>query len=164
MKNIVQFLLIGLLAAASLLACAATTKAEGEVIAIIVPKASKLQKLDAGELSLIFLRKKLYSSEGKRIIPINLPASHNIRKRFSSHMLGSLPETQAAYWNEAYYQGITPPHVVASEDAAIRFVEITPSAIAYVDACKLSDTVKALAWIGADGDFLQQAPILNCPE
>jgi hypothetical protein len=78
--------------------------------------------------------------------------------------LGGAPETQAEYWNEAYYHGITPPHVVGSEDAAIKFVEITPSAIAYINACKLTDGVKAIAWLAYDGSMSQQSPNLNCTE
>jgi hypothetical protein len=159
-KEKIQYLLIGLLAVGSFSA----NTAENDVIAIIVPKTSKIQKLDAGELSLIFLRKKLYSGEGKRIIPINLPSGHSIRKKFSNTILGGLPETQAEYWNEAYYHGITPPHVVGSEDAAIKFVEVTPNAIAYIDACKLTEDVKTIAWISSEGSLLQQPPNLNCPE
>jgi len=160
MKNKIQYFLISLLVIASISA----DGAENDVIAIIVPKTSKFQKLDMGELSLIFLRKKLYSSEGKRIIPINLPSGHSVRKKFSNIILGGLPETQAEYWNEAYYHGITPPHVIGSEDAAIKFVEVTPNAIAYIDACKLTDAVKPIAWITPDGSLLQQPPNLNCPE
>lgn len=156
--------MICLLIIASVSATSVVKSAENETIAIIVSKTSKLQKLDAGELTLIYLRKKLYSSEGKRIIPINLPSNHVVRKQFSSVILGGLPEAQAEYWNEAYYHGITPPHVVGSEDAAIKFVEITPSAIAYVNACKLNDAVKVIVWLATDGSILQQQPNLNCPE
>lgn len=162
MKNKFQSLLIGLLAVACLSLGMRAGAAEDIVIAIIVQPISKLQKLNLGELSLIYSRKKLYSTEGKRIIPINLPSNHNVRRRFSNLVLGSLPETQAEYWNEAYYHGITPPHVVGSEDAAIRFVAITPGAIAYINACQLTDTVKVIAWIAADGSLLQQSPNLNC--
>lgn len=160
MKNIFKYCLIGLFSVVSI----SVNSADSETIAIIVSKTSKLQKLDAGELSLIYLRKKLYSSEGKRIIPINLPAGHGVRKQFSSLILGGAPETQAEYWNEAYYHGITPPHVVGSEDAAIKFVEMTPSAIAYINACKLTDAVKAIAWVASDGSMFQQSPNLNCAE
>jgi hypothetical protein len=164
MKNKFQFLLIVVLVTASIMGSILSYAAEGEAVAIIVSKTSKTQKIDKGELSLIFLRKKLYSSEGKRIIPINLPPNHTVRKQFSSIILGGLPETQAEYWNEAYYLGITPPHVIGSEDAAIKFVEVTPNAIAYINACKLTDAVKAIAWITAEGVFVLEPPDLHCPE
>ncbi len=160
MKNKFQYILIGLFVIAPILA----GSAESYAIAIIVPKTSKFQKINLGEISLIYLRKKLYSNEGKRIIPVNLPSNHSIRKQFSSLILGGSPETQAEYWNEAYYHGLSPPHVVGSEEAAIKFVEITPNAIAYINACKLTDEVKAIAWLTADGNFLLQAPNLNCTE
>jgi ABC-type phosphate transport system substrate-binding protein len=155
-----QTILIGLLLSISL----SLNAAEAGAVAIIASKTSKIQKIDAGELSLIFLRKKLYWGDGKRIIPINLPSNHIVRKLFSVSILGGLPETQAEYWNEAYYLGISPPHVITSEDGAIRFVEITPGAIAYIDACKATEAVKTVAWISSEGNLLQQAPNLNCAE
>lgn len=162
MKKILHNRLVGLFAVFCIYSN--ITHAENDVIAVITPKASKIQKLDKGELSLIYLRKKLYTSEGNRIIPINLTSSHIVRKQFNSIVLGGLPEAQSDYWNEAYYHGITPPHVVASEDAAIKFVEITPGAIAYINACKLTDSVKSVAWISASGAFLQAPPTLQCSE
>lgn len=162
MKKMLRNRLVGLFAV--LCIYANITHAESDVIAVITPKASKIQKLDKGELSLIYLRKKLYIGEGSRIIPINLTSSHVVRKQFTSIVLGGSPEAQSEYWNEAYYHGITPPHVVASEDAAIKFVEITPGAIAYINACKLTDMVKPVAWISATGIFLQSPPTMQCSE
>ena len=162
MKKMLNNQLVGLLAVFCI--CLNTAHAETDVIAVIMPKTSKIQKLEKGELSLIYLRKKLYTSEGNRIIPINLTSSHIVRKQFTSIVLGGLPEAQSEYWNEAYYHGITPPHVVASEDAAVKFVEITPGAIAYINACKLTDMVKPVAWISATGIFLQLPPTMQCSE
>jgi hypothetical protein len=139
-------------------------KANAEVLAVIVPRSHSIQQLNANELSLMFWRKKLYWADGKRIQTLNYSATSPLRLQFSLSVLKSTPENQTDYWNELYFHGISPPHVVSSQEAMLRFVADTPGAIGYIDACKLDNRVKPLAWINADHNLLTTAPELNCPE
>ncbi|MDZ4099516.1 MAG: hypothetical protein U1E13_12595, partial [Methylophilaceae bacterium] len=109
-------------------------ESESGVIAVIVPTDFGIRNLASTELSLIFLRKKLYWSNGKRMRPANLPTQHILRKQFSQRLLGSLPEAQSEYWNELYFHGTSPPHVVSSQEAMLRYVAETTGAIGYIDA------------------------------
>ena len=154
----VLLLLLGL----SLLPGAPARAAGSEVLAIIVPADLAVKRLSASELSLIFLRKKLYWPNGKRMRPANLPTQHDLRQRFSQRVLGSLPETQTEYWNEQYFHGVSPPHVVNSQEAMLRYVADTPGAIGYVDACAVDGRVRVVAWIDIDGSWLVSAPALTC--
>ncbi len=154
----VLLLLLGL----SLLPAAPAHAAESEVLAIIVPANLAVKRLSASELSLIFLRKKLYWPNAKRMRPANLPTQHDLRQRFSLRVLGSLPETQAEYWNEQYFHGVSPPHVVNSQEAMLRYVADTAGAIGYVDACAVDGRVKVVAWIDSDGSWLVSPPPLAC--
>ncbi len=131
-------------------------------IAVIVPRAEAVKMLSEAELSLIFLRKKLYWAESKRIRPVNLSTDQPIRRQFSQRILGSLPESQAEYWNVLYFHGTSPPHVVNSEEAMLRFVAETPGAIGYVSACKVDGRVSSIAWISANGRYTTLAPELDC--
>lgn len=145
---------------------AGLTQAEdrSSVIAVIVPtqeQADKL-KLTPSSLKLIYLRKQLFWPNGKRIIPVNLRSEHALRNRFSQVVLGSLPKQQIDYWNGLYFNGIQPPHSVNSEEAVIRFVTDTMSAIGYVNACAVDARVKPLLWIDGD-DISTQQPLLDCP-
>jgi len=139
-------------------------EANAEVLAVIVPHNHSIHQVDANELSLMFWRKKLYWADGKRIQTLNYSATNPLRLQFSLSILKSTPETQTDYWNGLYFHGISPPHVVSSQEAMLRFVADTPGAIGYVDACKLDDRVKPLAWINADNKVLTTAPELSCPE
>lgn len=133
------------------------------VIAVIVPaqeQADKL-KLTPSSLKLIYLRKQLFWPNGKRIIPVNLQSEHNLRNQFSQAVLGNLPKQQIDYWNGLYFNGIQPPHSVNSEEAVIRFVTDTKSAIGYVNACAADERVKTLLWIDGD-DISTQQPLLDC--
>lgn len=153
--------LILLLLGLSLLPGPALQAAEPPVLAVIVPPELAVKRLGATELSLIFLRKKLYWPNGKRMRPANLPILHDLRQRFSLRVLGSLPEAQAEYWNEQYFHGISPPHVVDSQEAMLRYVADTAGAIGYVDACAVDARVSAVAWIDAGGNWLTAPPLCD---
>ncbi len=136
---------------------------DNEILAVVVARTQTSKINSSADLALIFLRKKLYWSNGQPIQAVNLPTEHNLRRQFSASILGSLPETQTDYWNGMYYQGVSPPYVVASSEAVLRFVAETSGAIGYVEACKVDNRVKARAWILANGELTTQMPNLDCP-
>jgi hypothetical protein len=138
------------------------SESERGVIAIIVPADFVVRYLGATELSLIFLRKKLYWPSGVRMRPANLPTQHPLRKQFSQRLLGSLPEAQSEYWNELYFHGTSPPHVVNSQEAMLRYVAETNGAIGYIDACLLDTRVKAVVWVDTDGSLVDSTPSIYC--
>ncbi len=148
---------------ASILLTSFVSVATAEVLAVIVPNSHSIRQINTSELSLIFWRKKLYWADGKHIQAVNYSANNPLRLQFSQSILKSAPETQADYWNGLYFHGISPPHVVDSQEAMLRFVADITGAIGYIDACKLDNRVKALAWIDLDGNLLTNAPELNCP-
>jgi hypothetical protein len=86
----------------------------------------------------------MLASDGSRWIPLNLPSTHELRRAFSISLFKKLPEEQESYWNEQYFQGLTPPQVLASEEAVLRFVAITPGALGYVQKHSVDDRVKVL--------------------
>lgn len=146
-----------------LLARPAPAPAAEPWIAVVVPANAEAAP-DASELSLIFKRKKLYDDDGGRLQPINLPADSPIRRRFSRAVLRLTPEAMDDYWNQMYYQGVLPPHVVESEAAMIRFVAQTPHAIGYVAACLSSDAaLRVVLLIDAEGHVLPAGPVPGCP-
>lgn len=135
---------------------------EAETIAVIVPKSGNLRNSSKAELALIFWRKKLYWGNGRRIEPVNLLPESVMRRRFSQSILDSLPEDQLEYWNALYFHGTTPPHVVRSQEAMLRYVAETPGSIGYVNACQVDARVKAVAWLLADGSLTYSQPVLSC--
>lgn len=150
---------------ALLLAPAWTMAAEGDVVlAVIIPKSQNLKVAGVADLALIFWRKKLYWAEGVRMQPVNLPTANALRRQFSLKILNTLPEDQTEYWNEMYYHGVMPPHVVSSQEAVLRYVADTPGAIGYIDACKVDARVKAIYWMTAESVFTSAPASLNCPE
>jgi ABC-type phosphate transport system substrate-binding protein len=115
-----------------------------EELAIITQRSNELNTVSLEQLKLVYLRKLMLDSNGMRWIPINLPSANELRKAFSLALFNKLPDEQEAYWNEQYFQGVMPPQVLASEEAVLRFVTITPGAIGYVWLHSVDDRVRVL--------------------
>jgi len=160
--NLIRTFSAIMLAFACLLTQPISLAAEKAVIAVIVASDAPVKSISLPELKLIYWRKKTYWANGQRMHPVNLPSDHALRLQFSSSILGSLPSTQSDYWNGLYFHGISPPHVVYSDEAVIRYVQETTGSIGYVDACKADPRVKPVFWIMPNGDLSHDAPDLSC--
>lgn len=135
---------------------------DGTVLAIVVPAASTIESLDVGEVAQIFRRRRSLWPDGRRIVPVNLPADHRLRQRFSRAVLQQSPEQQAEYWNQQYFQGVLPPHVLASELAVQRFIADTPNAIGYVPYCGLAPGLRVVLRIDDSGRILDADESVDC--
>jgi hypothetical protein len=146
---------------------AAPVPAAAEPLLVIAHADHADAQLPLAELSLVYKRKKLFwPSARSRIQPANLPVRDASRRRFSRAVLGAQPEALDNYWNELYFQGIRPPHVVASAAAMLRFVAETRHALGYVPACQLQagrPQVAVLGWIDDDGSWHPGTPPDRCP-
>jgi len=81
-----------------------------------------------------------------------LPVTDPIRRNFSLTLFSMLPEEQQDYWNIQYFNGITPPKVMASEEAVLRFVSSTTGSIGYIRKQKVDNRVKVLLLITPSAD------------
>lgn len=116
----------------------------GEDIAVIIHRDAAQTTITQEKVKRIFLRKKLFWEDGKRVIPVNLPVDHALRQNFSRTILGKSPEDLNEYWNCQYFHGISPPYVLASEAAVLQFVATTPGAIGYIGDSKITGQVRVL--------------------
>ena len=132
-------------------------------LAVVVAQGFDGRPPTARELALIYKRKMLYWENGNRIYPVNLSLDSAWRRDFSLSVLKSLPDAQTQYWNNLYYHGISPPHVLLSEEAVLRFVSETKGAIGYVSACAADNRVKVIFWIDRSGVMSSVKPEFTCP-
>ncbi len=121
--------------------------AQEEAIAVIVPVTPPAIQFDLLTLRDIFLKRIAIDRRGQGIIPLNLPPDHRLRLAFSLALLGETPQNLQNYWNQRYFHGVSPPYVVNSQEAMVRFVAKTPGAIGYVAPCDVDDRVKEVALI-----------------
>ena len=139
-----------------------TAAADDEWIAVIAEPGVQ-GSLDTAALARIYRRRTQVDGEGRRYIPVNLPADHPLRRRYSRAVLGAEPEALEAYWNQQYFLGVTPPHVLGSEAAVSRFVAATPGAIGYRSACPDDGAVRVILLIDPVGALHPPGAGPACP-
>ena len=133
---------------------------EGAIAVIAAPGHGKNLRKD--DLALIYKRKKQFWADGSKVQPVNLPASSPLRREFSQAVLGASPEELEKYWNDMYFHGISPPYVLSSEEAVLRFVAETPGAIGYVPYCSTAGRANIVLVITAAGHVGEDAGGMDC--
>jgi len=111
---------------------------------IVVAKDSSIMQINIRQLEHIYRRKTRINKQGERWVPINLGVKNALRQTFSAKLFKQRPEEMEAFWNIQYFKGITPPYVVSSEEAVLRFIAHTPGAIGYIKPCHLDSRVRVL--------------------
>jgi len=139
-----------------------TSTAQAADIVIISQTDTPMAQLKQADLINIFRRKQRVSEWGQVLVPVNLPAMHPLRQAFTRIVLGRNPESMQDYWNQQYFHGISPPYVLASQEAVIRFVSKTPGAIAYVLECRVDSRTRVLLRLQVPAD-MQASFAKLCP-
>ncbi len=110
----------------------ATIAGSGDIVAVTAwePTEEVSQKI----LEKIYMKRKVLWKSGKRVVPINLPASNPTREAFTKQILKRGHRTLVEYWNGKHFNGIHPPLVLKSEEAVKRFLRKVPGSIGYIGA------------------------------
>ena len=119
--------------------------------------------LDRATLRDIFLKRIVIDNAGKALVPLNLAPDDPLRAAFSQALLGKAPDALQRFWNERYFQGVSPPYVVRSQEAMLRFIAETPGAIGYVAQCWADDRVRVVAELPVPSDLVPGIEAL-CPK
>jgi hypothetical protein len=118
-------------------------------LAVIMANGAAPTRLSPDAVALIFKRKMRISADGQQYQPVNLAASHSLRRVFSARIFGHNPEELEDYWRDMYFHGVLPPFVLASEEAVILFVASTPGGIGYVSQCLVDNRVSVVMRLGS---------------
>jgi hypothetical protein len=125
------------------------TAAAKDEIAIIVASDAAHPPLNLGILRDIYLKKIFVDSNGRPFIPVNLPPDNPLRRGLAQALFNKSSRQLQDYWNQRYFQGVTPPYVLHSQEAVVQFVAKTQGAIGYIAACRLDTRVKQVLAISA---------------
>mgnify|MGYP000332427680 CR=1 FL=1 len=117
---------------------------DAQDIAVIMSERSDINQLSVEQVRHIFLRKQHLTAQGERWIPVNLSAHNVVRQAITEQVLQLTASELERYWSEQYFSGVSPPYVLASEEAVLRFVSETPNAIGYILNCHADVGVKAV--------------------
>ena len=149
-----------LLISALMMLARAADAAQPQIAVITAPDGPQLA-LDQNTLRNVYLKKIFVDGKGQRLTPVNLPSGSPMRVAFS-HALLHMDDSQLQdYWDQQYFQGVSPPYVLGSADAVVRFVATTPGAIGYVAPCQVDASVHVVLTItlaAHQGDDLPACP------
>jgi ABC-type phosphate transport system substrate-binding protein len=125
-------------------ASASATATADDGIAVVVARQGPDLSFDRATLREIFLKRIVIDRAGRLLVPVNLAPANPLRRFFSQALLGRSPDDLQNYWNSRYFQGVSPPYVVTSQEAMLRFVAATPGAIGYVASCMVDERVRVV--------------------
>ena len=117
---------------------------DAEAIAVVVGRESFIAGVDRDVLRELFLRRQRLWPNGTAAVPVNLPADHALRDRFSRLVLGRSVRDLVAYWNARYFEGVRPPIVLPSGSAVCAYVRVEPGAIGYLPITDVDDGCRVL--------------------
>ena len=118
-----------------------SVSATADVVVIVNPANNAVITQD--DVGRLFLGKKSSFADGVSATPYYLAQGHPARDEFDKKALGKSPSQLKAYWSKLIFTGKgTPPDALGSVEDILAKVASDPSAIAYVDASKVTDKVK----------------------
>lgn len=131
---------------------------------MVIITASDTPRLtfDQSTLRDVYLKKIFVDARGQRLTPVNLPSGASLREAFAHTVLHMNDSQLQDYWNKQYFQGVSPPYVLASADAVVQFVAKTPGAIGYVAACQVNASVRVVMTVTLPSKPSDEPPA--CPE
>ena len=111
--------------------------------AVVVNANSELSKLSKKQIKDIFLMKRHFV-KGKKMIPVNISASSDLRLSFEKKILKTNRDKLNRYWVKKHFQGISPPTVQSSDKAMSLFVKNVKGAIGYLPRDIVDSGLKVL--------------------
>ena len=124
-----------------------SSNAIADKLFIIGNKSSFNTMMTIKEIKVIYLMQKKNMSDGRKILPINLPTDDLIRNVFSHAIFDKDAVSLADYWNRIAFRGIKPPLIQSSEKSVELFVSRVKGAIGYITVAPKNDHVFILAKI-----------------
>jgi ABC-type phosphate transport system substrate-binding protein len=110
-----------------------------EEFKVIVHPGIAGQKIKRKDLAAVYLKTVTRWNDGRTAMPVDQPASAEVRKRFSEQILGLTVVLASQYWLKQMTSGTRgasrmPPPVKDSNAAVVAYVKSNPGAVGYVSA------------------------------
>ena len=139
-----------------------SSRAASSQMAIITAPDTPRLAFNPYTLRNIYLKKIFVDGHCQRLTPVNLPSGALLREAFAHTILHMDDGQLQDYWDKQYFQGVSPPYVLASPDAVVQFVAKTPGAIGYVAACQVDATVRVVMTVTLPSTPSDELPA--CPQ
>jgi ABC-type phosphate transport system substrate-binding protein len=118
--------------------------ASADVVAVVSAK-SAVKALTPSQVADIFLGRVSRFPNGVLAVPIDLRDGSPERDEFYAKITGKTPSQIKAYWSKIIFTGRgQPPKAVPTELDVKKIIAADDTAIGYIDASLLDDSVRAL--------------------
>jgi ABC-type phosphate transport system substrate-binding protein len=118
--------------------------ASADVVAVVSAK-SAVKALTSSQVADIFLGRVSRFPNGVLAVPIDLRDGSPERDQFYAKITGKTPAQVKAYWSKIIFTGRgQPPKAVPTELDVKKIIAADATAIGYIDASLLDDSVRAL--------------------
>jgi hypothetical protein len=108
-------------------------------VAVVVGVDSPIHDLTRDVLREVYMRRRRVWPDGRRVMPVNLPADDPLRTTFSASVLGRRPSELVGYWNRLYFEGIRPPLVLRSPEAICAYLASEPGGVGYMPSDQVDE-------------------------
>ena len=136
--------------AALLLAIAARSAAfaaEPVRLIVIVPSSQSVRNLSSGDLRRIYIGEMTRWPDGRRIVPVMMPARSRESEAFLKHLVRMSAIDFAQEWISVVFRGRAPapPMIAAAASAALDIVASHPDAIAFISDAEIPSGVHIIS-------------------
>ena len=131
----------------TVLALAAMLAGEASLADVVpvVSSKSAIKSLTLDQVADIFLGRVSHFPNGLLAVPIDLRDGSPERDRFYERIAGKSPAQVKAYWSKIIFTGRgQPPKAVSTDVDMKKLIADNLTAIGYIDASLIDDTVRAL--------------------
>lgn len=119
--------------------------AEQDTIVVVVNKDSVIQKLDKADIIDVFMGKKRVLAGDVPVTPIDITQNTDLRRQFYKRLTGLSLAKINSYWSLLKFTGrARPPIQVASDNAALEYINNNPLAICYIYKRDVTNQVKVI--------------------
>lgn len=112
-------------------------------IVVVANPSFPLNTLEEESIKKLFLRQKDFI-EDQKVLPFNLSASSELRKKFETKVLKMDQALLKSYWLKLHYEGKRPPKQVTSVESMKKYILNIDGAIGYLPQSDLSPEMKQL--------------------
>lgn len=112
----------------------------------VIVHLQNTDKIDASDISQLFLGKISSFPGGDVAIPVALARGNSTREQFNEKVLHKTENQYKAFWSRLVFTGrAAPPNELKNSDQLRDLVAKNPALIGYIDSSSVDDTVKVIA-------------------
>ena len=128
----------------SIVACILPNAAMAELAIIVNPSYSG-SSLSIDQVKDLYMGKRKSFPEGTSARPVDQPVNSSVKQEFLEKILNKSQSEVNRHWSRIIFSGKgSPPEIMDSDEAVLRWISRNENAIGYIDASRVNISVKVV--------------------